>query len=106
MINSSYSRLKTYRPMENDEIISRFPSVGSLSAHTDVSARYQMIPTIGILDMLKKEGWQTMQVKEVNAREGERYFNWRQFSSARVQSSFRRRPSRQGAENLPGIPEN
>jgi len=68
MLNSSYSRLKTYRPMENAEIISRFPSVGSLSAHQDVSARYQVIPTIGILDMLKKEGWQTMQVKEVNAR--------------------------------------
>ncbi len=69
MFRPNRNRLSSYLPLTNQDILDAAPSVGAVSPHAEVSDRYQMIPTIAIVDMMRKEGWQPMQVSEVRAKE-------------------------------------
>ncbi|MBC3216685.1 DUF932 domain-containing protein [Serratia fonticola] len=62
------------RPLTNDELASHVPSVFSEEKHASRSDRYTYIPTIALLDNLRKEGFQPFfacqtRVRDLDKRE-------------------------------------
>ncbi|WP_233860003.1 DUF932 domain-containing protein [Paraburkholderia sp. HD33-4] len=55
-------------PLTNDEIAEVAPSVLAHAAHESRSARYSYIPTIDVLDALRKEGFQPFMVCQTRVR--------------------------------------
>ncbi|RBQ33741.1 hypothetical protein C2125_13865 [Rahnella aquatilis] len=52
------NQIRSDRPLTNDELASVVPSVFSEEKHDSRSTRYTYIPTIQLLDSLRKEGFQ------------------------------------------------
>lgn len=55
-------------PLTNDEIVRVAPSVFASDKHDSRSARYTYIPTIDVLDALRKEGFQPFMVAQGRTR--------------------------------------
>jgi hypothetical protein len=60
-------------PLTNDEILAVCPSVGAAEAHIDRSERYQCIPTVNVLDALRKEGFQPFFAVQTEPRKEGRF---------------------------------
>lgn len=61
--------LRSDRPLSNDEIAEVAPSILAHSAHESRSARYSYIPTVDVLDALRKEGFQPFMVCQSRVRD-------------------------------------
>lgn len=67
------SSLRINRPLCDDEIRAVAPSIFAQSAHESRSARYTYIPTIDVLNGLRREGFQPFMVCQTRVRnEGKR----------------------------------
>ncbi|OYD60454.1 UNVERIFIED_ORG: uncharacterized protein DUF932 [Burkholderia sp. CF145] len=64
--------LRSHRPLSNDEIAQVAPSILAQTAHESRSARYSYIPTINVLDALRKEGFQPFMVCQTRVRDDDR----------------------------------
>jgi hypothetical protein len=60
--------LRSDNPLTNNEIAKVAPSILAQSAHESRSARYSYIPTIDVLDALRKEGFQPFMVCQTRVR--------------------------------------
>ena len=60
--------LRSDHPLTNDEIAEVAPSVLANAAHESRSARYTYIPTVDVLDALRKEGFQPFMVCQTRVR--------------------------------------
>lgn len=73
MLASSFSRnavaLRSEHPLSNDEIASVAPSILASAPHESRSARYSYIPTVDVLDALRKEGFQPFMVCQARVRD-------------------------------------
>lgn len=73
---SSFSRnavaLRSDHPLSNDEIAAVAPSILAHSAHESRSERYSFIPTVDVLDALRKEGFQPFMVCQSRVRDDAR----------------------------------
>lgn len=73
MLASRFSRnalaLRSDHPLSNDEIGEVAPSILAHSAHESRSNRYSHIPTIDVLDALRKEGFQPFMVCQTRVRD-------------------------------------
>ncbi|WP_018441933.1 DUF932 domain-containing protein [Trinickia symbiotica] len=73
---SSFSRnavaLRSDHPLSNDEIAAVAPSILAHSAHESRSNRYSYIPTVDVLDALRKEGFQPFMVCQTRVRDDAR----------------------------------
>lgn len=72
MLASRFSRyansLRSNEPLANDVIASVAPSIFARGAHESRSERYTYIPTIDVLEGLRKEGFQPFQVVQTRVR--------------------------------------
>jgi hypothetical protein len=66
--SSNAAVLRADHPLSNDEIAEVAPSILAQSAHESRSARYSYIPTIDVLDALRKEGFQPFMVCQTRVR--------------------------------------
>lgn len=64
--HASFNR---YRPLTEDEMRKRAPSVFAIEAHESRSDRFAAIPTIAVLRGLEKEGFLTVGVKQSRSRD-------------------------------------
>ena len=64
--------LRSDRPLTNDQIAEVAPSILAHSAHESRSARYCYIPTVDVLDGLRKEGFQPFMVCQTRVRDDDR----------------------------------
>ncbi|WBU27570.1 DUF932 domain-containing protein [Rhodopseudomonas palustris] len=71
-IYTATARFDTGRPLTNDELFKAAPSIFSTTAHHSRSDRFQPIPTIAVLDQLRKEGFEPVGAKQAMARDGDR----------------------------------
>lgn len=73
---SNFSRnavaLRSDHVLTNDEIAQVAPSILAHSAHESRSARYCYIPTVDVLDALRKEGFQPFMVCQTRVRNDDR----------------------------------
>ncbi|MBC8751616.1 MULTISPECIES: DUF932 domain-containing protein [Paraburkholderia] len=60
--------LRSDNPLTNNEIAEVAPSILAQSAHESRSARYSYIPTVDMLDALRKEGFQPFMVCQTRVR--------------------------------------
>jgi len=71
MNNSIYAasaRFDTARPLENDELFKLAPSIFATDAHESRSDRFRAIPTIDILDGLRREGFFPVAARQSGSR--------------------------------------
>ena len=61
--------LRSDHPLSNDEIAEVAPSILAHSAHESRSERYSYIPTVDVLDALRKEGFQPFMVCQTRVRD-------------------------------------
>ncbi|TCG09588.1 hypothetical protein BZM27_04520 [Paraburkholderia steynii] len=67
--------LRSDRPLTNDEIARVAPSILANAPHESRSSRYSYIPTVEVLDALRKEGFQPFMVCQTHVRDdGRRAF--------------------------------
>ena len=73
MLASRFSRnalaLRSNHPLSNDEIAEFAPSILAHAAHESRSDRYSYIPTVEVLDALRKEGFQPFMVCQTRVRD-------------------------------------
>jgi hypothetical protein len=73
MLASRFSRnalaLRSNHPLSNDEIAQVAPSILAHAAHKSRSDRYSYIPTVEVLDALRKEGFQPFMVCQTRVRD-------------------------------------
>jgi len=73
MLASSFSRnavaLRSGHPLSNDEIAKVAPSILANAPHESRSSRYSYIPTVDVLDALRKEGFQPFMVCQTRVRD-------------------------------------
>lgn len=60
------------RPLENEELVKMAPAIFADSAHTSRSDRYAYIPTMDLLDGMRKEGFMPVKVSQAKARDEDR----------------------------------
>ena len=60
--------LRSQHPLTNDQIAEVAPSILAHTAHESRSARYSYIPTVDVLDGLRKEGFQPFMVCQTRVR--------------------------------------
>lgn len=60
------------RPISNEELRARVPSIFAADAHESRSERYTYIPTIDVLDALQKEGFQVVRAQQSRCRDADR----------------------------------
>ena len=60
--------LRSQHPLTNDQIAEVAPSILAHTAHESRSARYSYIPTVDVLDALRKEGFQPFMVCQTRVR--------------------------------------
>ncbi len=74
MLASRFSRnaaaLRSDHPLSNDEIARVAPSILANAPHESRSSRYSYIPTVDVLDALRKEGFQPFMVCQTRVRDG------------------------------------
>lgn len=64
--------LRSDHPLTNDEIAAVAPSILAHCAHESRSERYSFIPTVDVLDALRKEGFQPFMVCQSRVRDDAR----------------------------------
>lgn len=67
--SSSQSQYRSTAPLRNDEIACYAPSVLAQAAHESRGERYSFIPTISVIDGLRKEGFQPYEVRQTRVRD-------------------------------------
>jgi hypothetical protein len=73
--SSKQATLRLGRPLQNSEIATVAPSVLATAPHDSRGERYAFIPTIQVLDGLRKEGFQPYEVRQTLVRKpGKRDF--------------------------------
>lgn len=73
--NRNAVSLRSNQPLTNDEIAAFAPSILAESAHESRSNRYSFIPTVNVLEALRKEGFQPFMVCQSRVRdEGRRSY--------------------------------
>jgi hypothetical protein len=73
--SSKQATLRLGRPLQNSEIATVAPSVLATAPHDSRGERYAFIPTIEVLDGLRKEGFQPYEVRQTLVRKpGKRDF--------------------------------
>lgn len=68
----SYSKLAIV-PLSNDQLFKIAPAIFASQAAGNVSDRYQFLPTIEVIEGLRKEGWQPVKALEMNVRQEGRH---------------------------------
>lgn len=73
--SSKQTSFRSDTPLTNDQIARVAPSVLATAAHESRGDRYAFIPTIDVLDGLRREGFQPFEVRQTRCRdEGKRDF--------------------------------
>ena len=66
--SSNQSAFRSHEPLTNDQIARFAPSVLSEEPHDSRGPRYSVIPTINVLEGLRKEGFQPFEVRQTKVR--------------------------------------
>lgn len=69
---SSQSGFRANRPLSNEEIAVYAPSVLATEPHSSRGERYAFIPTLQVLDGLRGEGFQPIEVRQTKVRDQSR----------------------------------
>ena len=64
--------LQANHPLADDQIMRVAPSIFSVEAHDRMSERYTAIPTITVLNALRKEGFMPFMVAQTKVRDADR----------------------------------
>ncbi|MEX3985961.1 DUF932 domain-containing protein [Paraburkholderia sp. EG287A] len=64
--------LRSDRPLSNNEIAEVAPSILAQAAHESRSVRYSYIPTVDVLNALRREGFQPFMVCQTRVRDDDR----------------------------------
>jgi hypothetical protein len=67
--SSNQAAFRSATPLSNDQISLYAPSVLAESAHESRGERYTFIPTISVIDGLRKEGFQPYEVRQTRVRD-------------------------------------
>lgn len=67
--SSNQSAFRSDYPLTNDQIARHAPSVLATEAHESRGERYRFIPTIDVLDGLRREGFQPFEVRQTRCRD-------------------------------------
>jgi len=67
--SSNQAAFRSTAPLSNDQIAMYAPSVLAESAHESRGERYTFIPTISVIDGLRKEGFQPYEVRQTRVRD-------------------------------------
>ncbi|SFK07110.1 DUF932 domain-containing protein, partial [Paraburkholderia megapolitana] len=69
-LSTTYMRqqVRSQEPLTDDQILRAAPSIFAESPHESRSGRYALIPTIEVLNGLRKEGFQPFMVMQTNVR--------------------------------------
>ncbi len=67
--SSNQSAFRSTTPLSNDQIARYAPSVLAQEAHESRGERYTFIPTIEVLDGLRREGFQPFEVRQTRVRD-------------------------------------
>lgn len=67
--SSNQAAFRANRPLSNEEIAHYAPSVLATEAHESRGERYGFIPTINVLDSLRKEGFEPFEVRQTRVRD-------------------------------------
>lgn len=67
--SSNQSAFRSTSPLSNDQIARYAPSVLAQEAHESRGERYTFIPTIEVLDGLRREGFQPFEVRQTRVRD-------------------------------------
>lgn len=70
--NHNAVALRADHPLSNDEIAAVAPSILAHCAHESRSERYRFIPTVDVLDALRKEGFEPFMVCQSRVRDEDR----------------------------------
>lgn len=74
-MGSNVAMLRSETPLDNGQLMRVAPSIFAQEAHESRSSRYAYIPTIDVLEGLRKEGFQPFMVAQSRCRdEGKREF--------------------------------
>ena len=68
-ISSNQAAFRSHEPLTNDQIARYAPSVLATEAHESRGERYAFIPTIEVLDGLRREGFQPFEVRQTRCRD-------------------------------------
>lgn len=67
--SSNQAAFRSNEPLTNDQIARYAPSVLATEAHESRGERYSFIPTIEVLDGLRREGFQPFEVRQTRCRD-------------------------------------
>jgi hypothetical protein len=67
--SSNQSAFRSNAPLSNDQIAQYAPSVLAESAHESRGERYTFIPTIDVIEGLRREGFQPFEVRQTRVRD-------------------------------------
>ena len=67
--SSNQSAFRSHNPLSNDQIAQYAPSVLAESAHESRGERYTFIPTIDVIEGLRREGFQPFEVRQTRVRD-------------------------------------
>ncbi len=81
------------RPLTRDELAHYVPSVFSEEKHESRSDRYTYIPTITLLDNLKREGFQPFFACQTRVRDWGYLTEWKRSSMPCSRCCYRHRPN-------------
>lgn len=70
--SSNQAGFRSAHPLTNDQIAYHAPSVLATEAHDSRGDRYTFIPTIDVLDGLRREGFQPFEVRQTRVRDQSR----------------------------------
>ena len=74
MFNSNYYTRNHAVALSNDDIFRFAPSVFAVEKHESRSERFRPIPTIQVVELLRKEGFEVVSAQQSRAREDKRDF--------------------------------
>lgn len=63
---------KNLYPLTNEQLIKLAPSIGATSAYSEVSEKYDFVPTTKAIDILRELNWIPVQAKQANTRKEEK----------------------------------
>lgn len=66
------SRAIEFTPLSNQQVIEMAPAVGATAPMNGVSERYDFIPTVDAIDLLRDAGWHPVEAKQVTVNNFDR----------------------------------
>lgn len=63
------ARFDTARPLTDEELLNTAPSIFACAAHESRSTKFQAIPTISVINALRKEGFFPVAARQSNSRD-------------------------------------